>query len=243
VAGHLKGSQTATTEVLLLTMYVTRNLPESLFQTLQLPSLWKPFASALSDAMYNSNSTALRDFLLPPTSVFNRVRLGQTGQSDLSRLAVSCADAPRYRKNEKLPTPEGMASRLERIRRETSPTFGATVAMMEQHGGCQFWPESDKPAERFDGPWNTTLANPVLIMSNVYDPITPAISGEKMSALYGNMSRHVVTESFGHSYLAWPQRCWSAVLTDYFERGIFPKDGHLCRATANETNVFRDYKP
>ena len=25
-----------------------------------------------------------------------------------------------------------------------------SVAMMEQHGGCQFWPKSEKPVERFE---------------------------------------------------------------------------------------------
>ncbi len=24
------------------------------------------------------------------------------------------------------------------------------VNLMEQHGGCQFWPQSDKPVERFN---------------------------------------------------------------------------------------------
>lgn len=76
--------------------------------------------------MYHSNSTALRDYLLVPTSDLNRTRPGQTGQSDLSRLGVSCADSPRYQKGERLPTAEGMAASLERVRREVSPTFGAT---------------------------------------------------------------------------------------------------------------------
>jgi hypothetical protein len=127
-----------------------------------------------------------------------------------------------------------------------------------------------------------TLANPILVLSNVCeyesrseisiqpflirlivdDPITPSAAGKKMSGLFGNMSRHVISESYGsffppehspslhnltntkftgHSYLAWPQTCWSKVLTSYFEDGVLPKDGHFCPAE-KESNIFLHYK-
>lgn len=73
----------------------------------------------------------------------------EVGQGDLQRLAVSCADAPPYIEGEDWPTAEGMVEKLQGVLKSVSPRFGATVNMMEQHGGCQFWPKSDKPLERF----------------------------------------------------------------------------------------------
>lgn len=48
------------------------------------------------------------------------------GQGDLSRLAVSCADAPPYEDGEEWPTAEGMVEQLLGILKEVTPTFGAT---------------------------------------------------------------------------------------------------------------------
>ena len=47
---------------------------------------------------------------------------------------------------------------------ENVTRFGLAVVTHEPDSGCEFWPVA--PPERYLGPWNKTLANPILIVSN-----------------------------------------------------------------------------
>ena len=46
---------------------------------------------------------------------------------------------------------------------ENVTRFAFSVVATEQDGGCHYWPA--RPPERFSGPWNRTLRNPMLVMS------------------------------------------------------------------------------
>lgn len=89
--------------------------------------------------------------------------------ADLQRLAVSCNDQVPYGP---LPTPEEvvdeMMETLEHISR-----FALSVAASERDMGCQFWPV--RPPERFAGPFNHTLKNPILIHSNEVCSFKPSL--------------------------------------------------------------------
>jgi len=141
------------------------------FNVIQSTSTWSTFAAQLDSAM-QGNGTELRNRLArpipgpsPKQDQYGHVDIGQ---ADLALLAVSCADSPPYDEGEPWPTAEEGIEALQGILRDVSPRFGATVNLMEQHGGCQvslsltdrslslslmipiqFWPKSEHPVERF----------------------------------------------------------------------------------------------
>ncbi len=43
--------------------------------------------------------------------------------------------------------------------------FALSAMASEPDAGCHHWPIT--PAERFEGPWNHTLRNPILILGNI----------------------------------------------------------------------------
>ena len=105
--------------------------------TLQEPEDWPDLAAALAETMAG-NGTTLRNRRARAIPEYSDTRKGAgEWQHDLARLGVSCADAPPYLENETWPTAEGAVDALQGILKGVSSRFGATVNMMEQHGGCQ----------------------------------------------------------------------------------------------------------
>lgn len=81
---------------------------------------------------------------------------------------------------------------------------------------CPFWPV--RAVERYQGPFNKTLANKVMVVSNTvrglsllrlwraplitfvqFDPITPLAEAEAVTALLGDNARLVQQHAFGVS--------------------------------------------
>lgn len=79
--------------------------------------------------------------------------------NDLERPAVSCNDAPPFSP----PSAEAVVDEYLDVYHNVSK-FVFSVLTTEPDSGCQFWPV--KPVERFTGPWNQTLRNPILLVSN-----------------------------------------------------------------------------
>ena len=114
---------------------------------LERPSLWSIGAEVIAQAM-NGNITTL----------YNSV---QWPISDLERPAISCPD--------NVPSAFAPPPSAEEIIDEwlyvyeNVTRFAFSVVATEQDSGCHFWPAD--PPERFNGPWNHTLRNPILVMS------------------------------------------------------------------------------
>lgn len=119
---------------------------------------WVNGSRALADAM-DGDGTELLNMLLP-----DYVNDLTAYDPDLSRLAVSCLDAPRQKTRANFPTPEIMTDAAIESIRDVSPHFGYSMSLGEPDGGCEFWPVEGP--ERFTGPWNHTLNNKILIVSN-----------------------------------------------------------------------------
>jgi hypothetical protein len=82
--------------------------------------------------------------------------------TDLENEAVTCADSASSSTTS--PTPEEVAVEYQDIFANMS-RWGlghSTVA----GSPCEHWPAQLAPPERFGGPWNATLSNPILIISN-----------------------------------------------------------------------------
>lgn len=110
-----------------------------------MPSSWPHAAAALADAI-KGDGTAVLNAVIP--------RPG-----DLARSAVSCNDNKPF----KTPAPEVVVDELLDVFHNVS-RLSFTVVTTEPDMGCQYWPVT--PPERFQGPWNQTLRNPMLVLSN-----------------------------------------------------------------------------
>ncbi len=116
-----------------------------LLSSLEVPSSWIGAAKAIADAM-KGNTTAIID-----SFGFH--------SGDLERSAVSCNDNRPFAP----PAPEAVIDEALDVFQEVSRLV-FSVFTTEPDGGCQYWPVT--PPERFEGPWNHTLRNPMLIVSN-----------------------------------------------------------------------------
>ncbi len=85
--------------------------------------------------------------------------LQQAPGRDLARSAVSCNDNEPFAP----PTHEAIIDETLDVFEDVSRLVFATITT-EPDAGCQYWPVT--PPERFEGPWNHTLRNPMLVISN-----------------------------------------------------------------------------
>ncbi|KAK0535494.1 hypothetical protein OC842_002314 [Tilletia horrida] len=200
------------------------------------PSIWPIVSSFLADAMAG-NGTQLYNLAIQPFSTDSH----QKGQMDLSRVAVSCGDAPPY-EDRKLgnwprPTPELLVNlTLENFKTYT-PHFAASAPSIEPDGGCEWHPASGRTPERFSGPWNNTLHLPMLVISNTADPITPRSSGEEINNLMGNSSRLLIVNSPGHTSMSSVSRCAFQTLQDYFLNDGLPDEGKVCERDESDFGI------
>ncbi|KAI0083783.1 hypothetical protein BDY19DRAFT_998260 [Irpex rosettiformis] len=202
-----------------------------LIRTLQTPSTWPIAASLLNSTINRDGAGILRTLQTNP-------------QLDMQRQAVSCNDNKPFTP---APVPEIIDELLYVYQNVSRSVF--SVVTTEADSGCNHWPVT--PSERFEGPWNKTLRNPILVFSNFVsineflfgsglrymnhtrllswaDPVTPLDSGKKVVERLGNSSRLVVQNSPGHCSLAMPSSCSASILRAYFANGTIPPPGTVC---------------
>jgi hypothetical protein len=117
-----------------------------LLRILQIPVIWQQAATAFQEAIDGDGSVIMRSLQFRPGM-------------DLQRSGVSCNDQLPY----KAAPPEGIVNTLLDAYYNVSRT-AFSVVTTEPDAGCQTWPVI--PPERFQGPWNHTLLNPILVLSN-----------------------------------------------------------------------------
>ncbi|GAB1518887.1 hypothetical protein RhiTH_001952 [Rhizoctonia solani] len=191
----------------------------SLFLGILRPRTWSPIAESLKKAM-NGDPTAIMNDLVPDSS------RPVADKGDLYRYAVTCLDALPFDDPSTWPTAEQLADQAINRIRKVSPHFGISATLSEPDGGCEFWPA--KGVERFTGPWNHTLAYPILVASTAVDPITPLTSAKLVNKILGNSSRLLVQNNPGHVTLSGVSTCTAKVFLAYFGNGTLPEDGTVC---------------
>lgn len=86
-----------------------------------------------------------------------------------------------------------------------------------------------RPKWRFDGPFGANTANPILILSQTLDPITPLISAQGAATLFPG-SQVVEAQGIGHSSLGYPSICTMKEVKKYFRTGQVPGEYTRCPA-------------
>ncbi|TFK84554.1 alpha/beta-hydrolase [Polyporus arcularius HHB13444] len=96
---------------------------------------------------------------------------------------------------------------------------------------CSFWPV--RSVERYQGPYNKTLANKILIASNTLDPVTSLAGAEVLAGLLGEDAVLVRINAFGHTTLAVPSKCMEGIIAAYMANGTLPANGTVCEVDAD----------
>lgn len=81
---------------------------------------------------------------------------------------------------------------------------------------------------------NHTLANPVLLIAETYDPATPLRNGRRLLAEMGKNARLIAHHGYGHSSRD-PSNCTDSIARAYILNGTLPAE--------QETACYADEKP
>ncbi|RPD63519.1 alpha/beta-hydrolase [Lentinus tigrinus ALCF2SS1-6] len=108
--------------------------------------------------------------------------------------------------------------------RNVSHVFAATWPFVPHQ--CLHWPV--RAVERYQGPFNKTPANPLLISANTYDPITPLTGAELLASLLGQDGVLVHKNGFGHTMFVEPSSCINSIYAAYVVNGTLPANNTVC---------------
>ena len=121
------------------------------------------------------------------------------------------------------PSSVGAWSRAARAQDRQYPYFGRPWTWFSSI--CEPWPGWDD--DHFDGPWNHTTANPVLVVGNRFDPATPYHGAVTVDRLLPR-SRLLTLAGWGHTSL-FASACIDAHVSTYLLTTRVPPRGTVCR--------------
>ncbi|KAJ7062044.1 TAP-like protein-domain-containing protein [Mycena amicta] len=205
---------------------------------LQMPEEWGIYAEMLASAI--NDKRHLQDHAHYHLSVQGTL-LHRRMPKVSSRRDKESFSGWQSRAGDALPYKDGEWPTAERIvddilvTLKDFPRFGATVPMMEQHGGCQFWPGTGVGPTRF----RKTLSTPMLLVANSHDPVTPYAAAKIVLDTMGASARLILQETAGHSYIATMTDCTANLIRRYFVQGIVPTEQET-RCPREITNFFTD---
>ncbi|KAI0633179.1 TAP-like protein-domain-containing protein [Trametes polyzona] len=175
---------------------------------------WPQFVAAVQG---ESNTTAQ---LSPRSASAPRRRDNDTSQPNPTRSystrAILCGDTVDLRGTYMSEVFEDIIAASH----NTSRMFSAVWP--SDYYSCPFWPV--RAVERYQGPFNKTLANNVLVVSNKFDPVTPIAGAKAWKALLGDNATLVEQRGFGHTSVSVPSQCTNAVMFQYLVNGTVPEN-------------------
>ena len=106
--------------------------------------------------------------------------------------------------------------------------FIPIVAPSLTYGGfyCHKWVV--RAPERYTGPWNATPKNPILVIGNKADPITPLASAKFVADLLGNSAHLVEEDAYGHTSFAEHSNCTLGIIYNFLVNQAYPNGDQLC---------------
>ncbi|KAF9029310.1 hypothetical protein BDZ89DRAFT_1159852 [Hymenopellis radicata] len=187
----------------------SRLIRSYIFDQLYDPSSWPDLTTWLYNTWVNYTST-------PPFSAPD----DPSGAADFSLSAIQCGDATDPGNT----TYKDAFDELIDVTREVSGFFGPKF---NQYMNCHAWPARSK--ERFQGPFDSKLAYPILVIGNTADPITPLKDAEAVNDDFGDSSYLITQHGAGHSSLAQRSDCTQQMTAAYLINGTTPhSDATLC---------------
>jgi pimeloyl-ACP methyl ester carboxylesterase len=120
------------------------------------------------------------------------------------------------------PSNVGAWARAARAQDRRFPYFGRPWTWTSSI--CEPWPGWDR--DHYDGPWNRTTANPVLVVGNLFDPATPYHGAVTVDGLLPR-SRLLTLAGWGHTSLG-VSSCVDAHVSRYLLTTRVPPRGTVC---------------
>lgn len=216
--------------------YTARSLRSAIHQMLYRPSSWSSFATESFYPFYQGLiSTSQSNFQLasrslPKMPMFGRANSEDEGSDD-TFVSISCGDSI----DQESVTSQEVFDELLRVVREVSPMFGSQFPQPAHF--CHRWPV--RAVERYAGPWNSKLANPILIIGNKADPATPFKDALAVADLLGDNAILIEQDGFGHLSLAQKSACTSTIAQNFFIDGTLPTgDDTICEIDKDGPALF-----
>ncbi|KAJ7739563.1 Alpha/Beta hydrolase protein [Mycena metata] len=227
------------------------HLIDAIFSALYRPSSWPALADAIARAE-EGNGTALAglsgaggahwaEHIRNITDAQRAEEAGwgpgrEMGASE-GGLAVSCGDAPAFEVgngDEEAWTNEWLEWRDELAAPNPLGGPGWFSGVVR----CRHWGSVQPAPARYEGSWNLSadsrrLKNPVIFVSNSFDPITPISSGKRMVELFGkDNARLLHNNGYGHCSTNHPSVCIAKKLKEYMVDDTLFREGTICEPDA-----------
>ncbi|CAE6451043.1 unnamed protein product [Rhizoctonia solani] len=138
------------------------------------------------------------------------------------RQGITCADAQDAGNT----TTKDVFDFVVKTTRQVSHMFGPIGATLPETY-CHRWPV--RAVERYTGPWNKTLSNPILVIGNKADPITPYVSAKRVADAFGSSAVLIEQDGYGHGSVAMHSNCTTSALLGYFLHNRLPHEDKFCK--------------
>ncbi|KAJ8489504.1 hypothetical protein ONZ51_g2891 [Trametes cubensis] len=140
-----------------------------------------------------------------------------SAQHSYTEPAVVCADSVDADPNLSI---NDIFDEIVNVTREVSPSFGAFWPIPWHR--CSYWPA--RAVERYQGPFNQTLANRVLVIGNSWDNATPFSESQHIADVLGDQAALVRQNGFGHTSIYEDSSCTKSIIQAYLADGTLPAD-------------------
>ncbi|KAL5637297.1 hypothetical protein ACGC1H_001066 [Rhizoctonia solani] len=202
-----------------------------IFQGMYRPTAWPGLAEELAGInqfLQNisvTNATQTKRSVRVPLFDLGRRQSTRNGTNDdpapdYSFQGVTCSDAV----DAGNVTTKEVFDFLVTVTRDVSPMFGPTWGDAGLY--CHRWPV--RAVERYTGPWDKKLANPILVIGNEADPVTPYISAKSVADALGDSAILIEQDDYGHLSLAMHSNCTISALQNYFLENKLPSKDEFC---------------
>ncbi|KAI5891464.1 alpha/beta-hydrolase [Schizophyllum commune H4-8] len=194
----------------------------NLYNTLQLTQTWSSAAGLLHDWGLALEALAANESV--PAEIAAELSSMKTNFSVVpshANEAILCSDVVDAGNMTMRDGFDAIVSASENV----SPLFGPQWG--NSGNACFAWPV--RAVERYTGPWDNKPKNPVLIIGNTADPITPFKNAQLMADLLGDSAVLVRQDGLGHTSLAEQSSCTIGIINKYFTEGSLPEnDATVC---------------
>ncbi|CAE7136267.1 unnamed protein product [Rhizoctonia solani] len=196
------------------------------------PKSWPEFAqnltqfhASLSNPTNSTSSLKARDLPLQvrPTPFTRRDNTNSSDPAtDYAFQAITCADAVNAGGSTTKQAFETVVDLTDNYTR----LFGSWLGWQFAGMFCQHWPV--RAVERYTGPFNHTLENKIIVIGNLYDPVTPFGNAKLVAEALGDSAVLLKHNGYGHTSLVMHSSCTLAATRKYFTTGELPAAGTVC---------------
>ncbi|CEL58766.1 Putative hydrolase Mb2247c OS=Mycobacterium bovis (strain ATCC BAA-935 / AF2122/97) GN=Mb2247c PE=3 SV=1 [Rhizoctonia solani AG-1 IB] len=212
----------------------------AIFPQLYTPQTWANLSQQLYEikvALENPaslNITQVKRWLQLPESIDSEAKRYKPRQEPTSNQtrpynyvyeAVICSDA----QDAGDVTTKDVFDNIVSVTRRISPTFGPIGIDRFSRPFCHRWPV--RAVERYTGPWNKTLSNPILVIGNEADPVTPYINAKSVADALGSSAVVIEQGGYGHPSLNMPSNCTISAIHKYLIHNELPKKDKFCETS------------